>query len=115
MMLQLFARLAPVLQGCKNEPKDVEATQQTETRDQLYSLLCFVQREIARTEQLFGFAEEDALIDNLIYTLKSLRSQQQYLVQNIRRLDGIGEEAPSIPQQATPDGQGLPREGFVMG
>lgn len=89
-----------------------------QSREQLYCLLCFVQDEITRTEQLFDFAEEDSLIDNMAYTLKSLQAQQQYLVQNIRRLDGIGVEAPAShaeEKDMTAHTGAVAKEGYVMG
>ena len=89
-----------------------------DNREHLYGLLCFVQREIARYEQIFNLAEEEALIDNSIYMLKSLRAQQQFLVQNLRRLEGV-DNAASVEGEPVPAvleaNEQVVKEGYAMG
>lgn len=131
MLLQLMANLSRLKPTVDTGNAQQESL--AENRNHLYGLLCQVQQEIERAEQLFSFAEDEALIDNTIYLLKSLRAQQQFLVQNIRKLDGIGADGKAVQNTVTPgvdtavDGitektaedsvtvKTTAKEGFVMG
>lgn len=97
-----------------------EELAQIHSRKQLYGLLCWVTKEIERNEGLFDIAVEESLVDNIIYTLKSLRAQQQFLVQNLRRLEGVGETTAAAPKPVVEDeavqNQTLTaREGYALG
>ncbi|MEG1687771.1 MAG: hypothetical protein RR276_07800 [Angelakisella sp.] len=89
MLLQLISQITGrTAQGC---------AQECETRAGLCALLREVQSEIARTERAFDLAEDEALIDSTVYRLKSLAAQQQFLVQNIRRLEGVAPVKEGFP------------------
>lgn len=62
------------------------STAQTEPtpKEKLRILTLNVKDELARTEAMFNMAEDDTLIDTLIYQQNSLFAYQQYLFQLLR-------------------------------
>lgn len=81
MLLNLFSAIT----GSTAQPEPT-------AKEKLRILTTNVKDELARTEAMFNMAEDDTLIDTLIYQQNSLFAYQQYLFQLLR------ENEPDEPE-----------------